>query len=547
MEASKKRKVADEGRVFNEEWLKNYFMIEHNGKPLCLVCKQTIAVMKEYNVKRHYETLHKKQYEEYSGKSRIDVAIRLKREYQKEKKVLSNFIKPQTTSTVASYEIALMMVKKSRSFRDGELVKQGAIKMAQVFGEDKAARKFETVSLSHQTIARRVHDLGEHVSIKLKSVIESCIYFSLALDESTDISDTSQLLIFVRTVDDNFTVQEELVKMCSLNEGTKGSNIYAALEFVIHCYGGFEKCSCIVTDGAKAMTGHNKGLVGLLKKNGVDCITLHCIIHQEALCGKMLRMSDVMKTVVDIINLVRGGNKAHRHRRFITFLEELNAEFSDLPLYTNVRLLSAGKVLQHFFGLRKEILLFLQTEQLGETQMYQTQLCDKNFLCNLAFLTDMTMHLNVLNLNLQGRNQTISHLVGHIEAFQRKLRLFAICLKNNELSHFDSLHALVVDDYEVECSRFVEDIQSLSCEFENRFKDFDRLKPNLHFYNNPMDVNVETQLPELQLELCELQCNQFLLSRKNETQECFWKLVSKDRFPKLKNFALKMHSMFGST
>ena len=369
----------------------------------------------------------------------------------------------------------------------------------------------------------------------------------MALDESTDISDTSQLLIFIRTVDDNFTVQEELVKMCSLNEGTKGFNIYAALESVIHDYGGFKKCSCIVTDGAKAMTGNNKGLVGFLKKNGVDCIILHCIIHKEALCGKMLQTSDIMKTVVQIVNLIRGGNKAHRHRRFITFLDELNAEFSDLPLYTNVRWLSAGKVLQHFFGLRKEILSFLQTEQLSETQMYQTQLCDKNFLCSLAFLTDITMHLNVLNLRLQGRKQTISHLVGHIETFQKKLRLFASCLKNNDLSHFDSLHALLVDDYEVECSRFVEDIEALSCEFENRFRDFDRLKPNLHLYNNPMEVNVETQQPEFQLELCELQCNQFLLSRKNETQECFWKLVSKDRFPKLKDFALKMHSMFGST
>jgi len=26
-----------------------------------------------------------------------------------------------------------------------------------------------------------------------------------------------------------------------------------------------------------------------------------------------------------------------------------------------------------------------------------------------------------------------------------------------------------------------------------------------------------------------------------------WKLVSKDRFPKLQDFALEMHSMFGST
>ena len=113
--------------------------------------------------------------------------------------------------------------------------------MAHVFGEDKVARKFKTVSLSHQTIARRISDLGKHVSSKLKSIVESCIYFSLALDESKDVSATSELLIFIRTVDVNFTVQEELVKMCSLNEGTKCSNIYAALESVILDYGGYEK------------------------------------------------------------------------------------------------------------------------------------------------------------------------------------------------------------------------------------------------------------------------------------------------------------------
>ena len=87
---------------------KKYFMMENNGKPLCLVCKQVITLMKEYNVKRRYETQHKMQYEEYYGKTRIDVADRLKKEYQKQKKVLSSFIKPQTTSSVAAYEIALM-------------------------------------------------------------------------------------------------------------------------------------------------------------------------------------------------------------------------------------------------------------------------------------------------------------------------------------------------------------------------------------------------------------------------------------------------------
>ena len=76
-------------------------------------------------------------------------ADRLKKEYQKQKKGLSSFMKPQTTNTVASYEIAQMLFKESKSFRNGKLVKQFAIKMSHLFGEVRVARKFETVSLSH--------------------------------------------------------------------------------------------------------------------------------------------------------------------------------------------------------------------------------------------------------------------------------------------------------------------------------------------------------------------------------------------------------------
>ena len=73
----------------------------------------------------------------------------------------------------------------------------------------------------------------------------------MALDESTNINGTSELLIFMGNVDENFIVREKLVKVCSLNEGTKGSNIYASLKSVFHDYGGYEKCSSIVIDGAK--------------------------------------------------------------------------------------------------------------------------------------------------------------------------------------------------------------------------------------------------------------------------------------------------------
>ena len=38
-----------------------------------------------------------------------------------------------------------------------------------------------------------------------------------------------------------------------------------------------------------------------------------------------------------------------------------------------------------------------------------------------------------------------------------------------------------------------------------------------------------------------------LALKKKRSPKRFWKLVSNDKFPILKDFALKMHSMFGST
>jgi hypothetical protein len=52
-----------------------------------------------------------------------------------------------------------------------------------------------------------------------------------------------------------------------------------------------------------------------------------------------------------------------------------------------------------FFALRKEILLFLQTENLGK-EFQGKLLQDMRFIHSLTFLADLTLHLNVLNFKL---------------------------------------------------------------------------------------------------------------------------------------------------
>jgi len=60
-------------------------------------------------------------------------------------------------------------------------------------------------------------------------------------------------------------------------------------------------------------------------------------------------------------------------------------------------------VLQRFFDLRQEMALFMAMKDRDVPQ-----LCEPTFLSDLAFLTDITQHLNALNSQLQGSKQLIT-------------------------------------------------------------------------------------------------------------------------------------------
>jgi len=72
MSATKKRKIDDEGRVFNSELCAKYFVVPHNQGVVCLICQSTIAVIKEYNVKRNYSRKHSSQFDKIVGHARVD-------------------------------------------------------------------------------------------------------------------------------------------------------------------------------------------------------------------------------------------------------------------------------------------------------------------------------------------------------------------------------------------------------------------------------------------------------------------------------------------
>ncbi|CAB3241767.1 unnamed protein product [Arctia plantaginis] len=83
-----------------------------------------------------------------------------------------------------------------------------------------------------------------------------------AVDESTDISSTAQLLIFIRGVTQDFEVLEELLGMCSLKGQTRGVDILnVLLDECSKTNLDSSKLSGVATDGAPSMIGVAKSWI----------------------------------------------------------------------------------------------------------------------------------------------------------------------------------------------------------------------------------------------------------------------------------------------
>ena len=126
----------------------------------------------------------------------------------------------------------------------------------------------------------------------------------MALDESTDVRSTAQLALFVRGVDDDFEVTKELAAIVPMKGTTRGIDLLEAVMKTIKRLGlPLSKLSGISTDGAPSMVGRQQGLANLLQleasKVGNDTVMqFHCMIHQENLCAKSVKMQNVMSVVL---------------------------------------------------------------------------------------------------------------------------------------------------------------------------------------------------------------------------------------------------------
>lgn len=548
MSLSKKRKVDTECRVFQKYWTIDFLFTEWNGKPTCLVCNQQVAVCKKENVKRHYDSHHKESYSHITGKLRADKVEELLAGLKKQQATFGRNREVSDAAVKASYLIAHEIVLGSKPFSDGEFVKTCLLKAAEVVCPDKR-QAFANISLSRNTVAERATELSGDISSQMTEKVKTFVAFSVAIDESTDITDVAQLAIFIRGVDKDLNVTEEFLEMVPMKDTTTANDIFKALVGALDKFGvDWSRAVSLATDGAPSMLGRKAGVATQFREKvqaangGQDFWTFHCILHQEALCCKTLKMDHVMSVVVQTVNFIRA--RGLNHRQFDTILSDKDIT-AGLPYHTEVRWLSRGAVLKRFFELREEIGQFM--EQKGKPVK---ELKCSEWVRDLAFMVDITQHLNNLNKTLQGRKHVVTQYYDCITAFKLKLSLWKTQLSSGETVHFPCLRAVVgprIGKRNAGMARYADHITVLAQEFERRFQVFSELQQEFAFFRSPFTVKASDMPADIQLEIIDLQCDSDM-RRKFESVglDTFYQFLL-PKYPKLTTLAAKVLSMFGTT
>ena len=126
------------------------------------------------------------------------------------------------------------------------------------------------------------------------------------------------------------------------------------------------------------------------------------------------------------------------------------------------------------------------------------QLGESKFNSDLAFLCDLTSHMNDLNTTLQGRIKVVTAMFDAIKSFKCKLLLWATQLEIGNFAHFPTLSSLKnVDNYDMK--QYADKIMTLHEEFDCRFRDFFALEKEFTLFSTPISVNVQSASVEFQM------------------------------------------------
>lgn len=153
--------------------------------------------------------------------------------------------------------------------------------------------------------------------------------FTLMVDETTDLSNTEQMILCLRFVDDDLEVHEEVIGLHSLESTSADTIVSTVQDVLLRLNLRIDNCRGQCYDGASSMSGSKSGVSTRILDLEPRALYTHCYGHalnlatQDALKGSKV-MEDVLDTVYEITKLIKKSPK--RDSIFKKYKDEISTD-----------------------------------------------------------------------------------------------------------------------------------------------------------------------------------------------------------------------------
>ncbi|KAL4113318.1 hypothetical protein QTP88_016965 [Uroleucon formosanum] len=140
---------------------------------------------------------------------------------------LTTYVKDENEkNTEASFILSYNIARAGKPHTIAEsLIKPSMIEVVSCILGDDAGKKVAAVQCSNNTISDRIHKISDHIEDEFVFRLINCNQSSLQMDESTDVSGLSILIVFARYAQEK-TIQKGLLICESLETHTTGEDIF---------------------------------------------------------------------------------------------------------------------------------------------------------------------------------------------------------------------------------------------------------------------------------------------------------------------------------
>ena len=138
---------------------------------------------------------------------------------------------------------------------------------------------------SQRIIQEFLEVLVRQIEHKQLQELKSSMFYSIMIDESTDVAVLSEMVVYACYVTATKTIKTAFMNIINLFNGTAETIEKAVLDYMESKDLALARRAGLGTDVAKVMTGRVNGIAARLKRRQPMLTSIHCVCHRLALAA----------------------------------------------------------------------------------------------------------------------------------------------------------------------------------------------------------------------------------------------------------------------